>query len=141
MKFNKHMTNEEVVYKLNYAYTCNQENFHKMLEITKERLDKLTELENIEQELGIDLITLCKALKDGFYSVRKFGKNKSITFNNAKRSDDLVYIMVVDYEMKEIRWSHNYSSDCHNPLRYHSYKFKDYGKTWALTEEELENDK
>lgn len=30
-------------------------------------IDKLGELENLEQELGIDLITLLKVLKNGFY--------------------------------------------------------------------------
>ena len=80
-----------------------------------EIIDKLGQLEDIEEELGIDLITLFKALKDGVYykykdmGVEKISKLRPITIHKNT--------IVCDY---------------------HTYKyFKDYGKTWALTKEEL----
>ncbi len=76
---------------------------------------KLGQLEDIEEELGIDLITLFKALKSGVYykykdmGVEKISKLRPITIHKNT--------IVCDY---------------------HTYKyFKDYGKTWALTKEEL----
>ena len=76
--------------------------------------NKLFELENIEEELGIDLITLFKALKKGVYY-----RNTQKEINHAKniRLSFAYKTLVVDYR---------------------TYKYLcDYGKTWALTKEEL----
>lgn len=76
--------------------------------------NKLGQLEDIEEELGIDLITLFEALKFPIYT---------------KESDEAIW--------------------CSNRLMYFLKYFalvigedtvlylKDYGKTWALTKEEL----
>lgn len=79
--------------------------------------EKLGQLENIEEELGIDLITLFKALKNGvYYKYKPYGYDYKISkcrkcFLTGNRT------LVVDY---------------------HTYKYLcDYGKTWALTKEEL----
>jgi len=77
-------------------------------------LKKLGQLEDIEEELGIDLITLFKALKKGFYS--KDGEYHH--FSNLFFDSEEIY-------------------DGYNNVDYY---FKDYGKTWALTKEELENE-
>lgn len=76
-------------------------------------VQKLGQLEDIEEELGIDLVTLFKALKNGVY-VPKGGKR---------------FIPIIL---------------CHEDLNleleigYQEYvSAKDYGKTWALTREEL----
>ena len=80
---------------------------------------KLGVLEDIEEENGIDLITLFKALKDGFY---------------IKYNDKIVHILP------------KFFIDCKKGTDYLSetideeYWFKDYGETWALTREELENE-
>jgi hypothetical protein len=92
--------------------------------------NKLGQLEDIEDELGIDLITLFKALKNGW-----FDKNRKYS---TKRDDDIRYIVVIDYECKCIKWSHNFAFNVGNPFAYRCFYFKDYGKTWALTKEELE---
>ena len=80
--------------------------------------EKLCQLEDIEEELGIDLITLFKALKNGVY------------FENDKKH----HIVALD-----LGSSSNYrlSYEIIDGL-FESVYAKDYGKTWALTKEELE---
>lgn len=80
--------------------------------------DELIEYKSLEEELGIDLITLFKALKDGIYYLEE----ENIFFSN-------------DVNL----WcgtSKNYYISGAGIYK----KVKDYGKTWALTKEELEND-
>lgn len=74
---------------------------------------KLFEIENIEEELGIDLVTLFKALKNGV-----FIKECQIVFKTVDllRIGNEFYLVVL------------YAGN---------YHLKDYGKTWALTREEL----
>ena len=93
-------------------------------------VEKLGKLEDIEEELGIDFITLFKALKNGIYL--KFGSEK---------------ITGVYYEHRAILPRHfdkdykGYFIDLQLELSINfNFYFKDYGKTWALTKEELEED-
>ena len=81
---------------------------------------KLELLENIEEELGIDLVTLFKALKCGV-CIKDEGY-----FNNTD-----IYFHPLEMEFV-IEWANkdNMGYEC----------LKDYGKTWALTKEELENE-
>ena len=79
--------------------------------------DKLFDLEDIEEELGIDLITLFKAEKDGIW----YNSNGTFYFNYFDVSlAHRCFRRYVDYFRN-----------------YMSFDFKDYGKTWALTKEEL----
>ena len=73
---------------------------------------KLGQLEDIEEELGIDLVTLLKALD----------------YKNIKYFDDGCewHYVQLNYENK--------SFICPDGAEYY---LKDYGKTWALTKEEL----
>ena len=77
---------------------------------------ELKQYKDIEEELGIDLITLFKALKNGVYYKYKYGYETKISkcrkcVLTGKKT------LVVDY---------------------HTYRYLcDYGKTWALTKEEL----
>lgn len=71
-------------------------------------IDKLGALEDVEERLGVDLITLFKALKDGIYKK----KNGVIYFSNCP-----IYSLV-----------HKTIDNC---------LIEDYGRTWALTKEEL----
>ena len=82
--------------------------------------EKLFELEDIEEELGIDLITLFNASKNGAYV------------------KETQYSRCVDYiDGASLGFGHNgfYFYDAKNRLW--NMFFKDYGKTWALTKEEL----
>ena len=75
--------------------------------------EKLCQLEDIEDELGIDLITLFKALKNGFYYKDVFGDIEHI-------SKEIINSLI-NGKIIEIR-----------------EQMKQYGKTWALIKEELE---
>ncbi len=84
-------------------------------------INKLGQLEDIEEELGIDLITLFKALKNGIYAKvyipMSFGA-KEIKFLNVEKTGLGLYKNFIR-------------------TNYGLYQLKDYGETWALTREEL----
>lgn len=74
---------------------------------------KLGKLEDVEEEFGVDLITLFKALENGIYAkAGKFHKQ--------------VYLCFIDGEWMIA----DMQTDCW-------YLVSEYGKTWALTKEEL----
>ena len=72
--------------------------------------------EDIKEELGIGLITLFKALEEGIYTIRSNGKKRypCLIHNSAV---GYVFDFMFDQEAQ--------------------YILSDYGKTWALTKEEL----
>ena len=86
-----------------------------IVEDMNKALDKLSQLEDIEEELGIDLVTLFKALKNDFYF--KY-KNKIISSN--------YYLCQIRANIRG-NWVFDIISDNLSLL---SIKFKDYGKTW-----------
>ena len=89
---------------------------------------KLQELEDLEEELGIDFITLFKALKNGVYYFSYDGQlihDYVILTNN--------YIDVGAHD----KISYSFMTF----LEKRTLLFTDYGKTWVLTKEELENSK
>ena len=88
---------------------------------------KLGILEDIEEELGIDLITLFNVLKDGFYF--KY-KDKIINSND--------YICEIRVNLRG-NWVCDIMSNRLDFILL-SIKFKDYGVTWALSFEELEKE-
>ena len=73
-------------------------------------VQKLGQLEDIEDELGIDLITIYKALKNGYYYKDEDGSIQYI--------DDNCLFKDIFNAIKEMA--------------------KEYNKSWALTKEELE---
>ena len=83
--------------------------------------NKLGRLEDLEEELGIDLITLEKALKEGVYTIHSNGERRipCLAYNGA-----VGYILDFKYEQEA------------------QYILSDYGKTWWLEKpkEELENE-
>jgi len=85
----------------------------------KQTMIEMLEYKNIEEELGIDLITLHRALSNGCFV--KFGK-ESIWFQPKE------YISIRYGELC-LHFDYNLPKCC---------AFKDYGITWALTKEELE---
>lgn len=80
------------------------------IEIKNKKLaeEKLCQLEDIEEELGIELTTLFGMLKNGFY---------------IKDETGILFIQNVE------QWE---------KLKQYSDFTSQYGKTWALTKEELE---
>ena len=87
----------------------------------KEAFEKLEKYENIEEELGIDLITLFKALKNGIYHNQYCG----ISSEPWRFELDLQNKRFC-YHIRDMNAS--WDLICN---------FKDYGKTWALTKGEL----
>ena len=87
---------------------------------------KLGQLEDLEEELGIDLITLFKAKKEGIYY-------KTINHNIYYISKNCL-CLEFNYEWE--LWVENHS--ILNGLLIH---LKDYGKTWSLRKEDLEDEK
>lgn len=88
-------------------------------------IKKLSQLEDIEEELGVDLLTLFKAMKQGIYYVYDTGERKDIYFAKKNFYDDLMlckghseWFLFISREVPAV--------------------LSDYGKKWALTKEELE---
>ena len=75
-------------------------------------IEKLGKYEDIEEELGIEIFTLIKAMKEGFFD--KDGEYHH--FSNLLVSLDEI-------------------GDCYDKK---SFNLKDYGKTWALSKEDFE---
>lgn len=100
-----------------------------------EHINKLGQLEDIEEELGIDLVTLFKALKNGFWAE----SSTKITFCK-EDEEHTVFIRHLGYDV-EICCEESENAIDGKCKMYLERSTKDYGKTWALTREELENDK
>lgn len=94
----------------------------KMVDFNKqtECNNKLGQLEDLEDELGIDLITLFKAYTNGFY-VKGEEIKQYIDFENC--------LNAIAFKNKEMFYGHKWT--------YQYVKLSDYGKTWALTKGEL----
>lgn len=95
-------------------------------------LEKLGQLEDIEEELGIDLIILFKALKNGIYvknrknEIRRVSCNIGLVETGGHNSLGLRF-QDTNYKWRYLVLDTSRDNDV-----------KDYGKTWALTKEELE---
>lgn len=90
---------------------------------------KLGQLEDIEEKLGIDL-TVYHKLMDMLYC-----GEPNVLYVKDKDRIIQVGILEIDYCKKKIifyegNWYSNYNDD-------YVYGFIQYGKTWALTKEEL----
>ena len=98
---------------------------YEQIENSNACVDKLGKLEDIEEELGIGLITLFKALKKGVYV--KF---------------DSYFGNIGELDIKIVK--DNATGICYRNKKWYLQEeetlVKDYGKTWALTKEELENE-
>ena len=89
--------------------------------------NKLGKLEDIEEELGIDLIKaveLCKQVN-----------SKKVVYTKERWGIDTIKILdELDIELFSHRLYKNFGGV------YVSLDLYEYGKTWSLTKEELEND-
>ena len=94
--------------------------------------NKLGKLEDIEEELGIDLITLFKALRNGIWT------NQEQCYGDEKQGKIRFFQVRLLLEENAVGCIHNSMWKGEEVIR--TLYFKDYGKTWALTKEELEND-
>jgi hypothetical protein len=85
---------------------------------------KLADFEDLEEELGIDLLTLFKAMNEGaWFKDPRYNHKGEIYFSEAE-----LY--------KSPQGKEKYS--LYETTRRFNFRLKDYGRTWALTKEELE---
>jgi len=93
---------------------------------------KLGQLEDIEEELGIDLITLFKAFENGIWIKFNMG---SRTYNwktgETKETGDQVVFHKAPYKILA-------ENIAYFRRLFEKEYTENYGKTWALTKEELE---
>lgn len=89
---------------------------------------------DIEQELGIDLVTLFKALHSEkiYFKKQEYRKGKISYFKRFKLVTGADNILRIIGEVKEQYTIYNYGCEFGIIL-----DLKDYGKTWALSKEEL----
>lgn len=114
----------------------------KQTEVLGRYIDKLGQLEDLEEELGIDLITLFKALKNGVYikffcgCSSNFGKTKK-----AKFTERVLHFKATDIHIPEKTITFEVFDKTNNSIwngGEEEVLIKDYRKTWFLTREELE---
>ena len=94
-------------------------NVLKGLKKSQQDLNRLEEYRKIEKEFSIDLITLFKAVMNGFWYKNKYGYHQA---------DDYEYVI----DLESSRLVKLYEEDGR------IFCFEDYGKDWALTKKELE---
>lgn len=93
----------------------------------KEAYGKLDKILNIEEEIGIDLTILFNALKNGVYY---FDEQGQLIYSYVWLTDNHIAAGVHD------KLSYSFKTPYHETLL-----FEDYGKIWALSEEELRTEK
>ena len=85
--------------------------------------NKLSQLEDIEEELGVDLVKLLSS-KEIYYKY-KTGHISDCTLDS------------IDFNFRKICYVHKIENHSFDGCSFTEY-FSDYGKTWAFTREELE---
>lgn len=98
-------------------------------EIDNANYKKLKSLEDIEEELGIDLITLFNVLKSHEVICKH---ERGIVYHETTLEKHIISGLAFDDEYYGL-WVFDKFGD---EIFYYT---KDYGKTWALTKEDLEN--
>ena len=129
------MTSKECLEKLSYIPIYEEdidiifkgdlcEVYRNEVDIISKDLDQLEEYRKIEEEIGVDFITLVKMLKDDVY------------INDGGIVDEIGHIY--KDQVKSIEhwpiWGFNVGDDDEMKS---FYAFKDRGKTWALDKEEF----
>lgn len=113
------MRSKEALKRLAERDYLTQREHNEFLNLVKQDFYRLERLEAIEEELGIDLITLFKALKDGIYVIEE--NDNYIVEDNIRSIENWKDGWGITTNMENLE-----------------FFFSDYGKTWALTREELE---
>ena len=129
------MTSKEALEKLSYIPIYEEdidiifkgdlcEVYRNEVDIISKDLDLLEEYRKLEEEIGVDFITLVKMLKDGVY------------INDGGIVNEIGHIY--KEQVKSIEhwpvWGFNVGDDDEMKS---FYAFKDRGKTWALDKEEF----
>lgn len=119
------MNNKELLRRIDERdYLTEREHREFLKELNKD-LERLEKYKSIEQELGIDLITLFKALNEGIYQ-------KELYFPNVKNYLDAKYLRLNTW-YNQLEWT-----DIWNGCNVYEFELSDYGKTWWLKEDKSE---
>ena len=95
-------------------------------------INKLGKLEDIEEELGINLLTLFKALKNGIYVKNRKNEIRRVSCNIGLVETGGCNSLGLRFQDTNYKWRYLVLDTSRDN------DVKDYGKTWALTREELE---
>lgn len=103
-----------------------------------ESLIKLTKLEDIEEELGIDLITLFKAIKNGIYV-----KSQNIEVKGFGTFETKSHLSGSELHLVELvcGWALQVINPVNDEELIQEWLLKEYKTEWFLTKEELEKQK
>ena len=123
------MTSKEALSDLSFLAIGDENHTIKCKETIEKDLEVLKEYKKIEQEIGIDLISL-------FNIERQLNTKKEIWFK-IEDEIDASYRYDGDYYIIDLKHKAFVKMVC-EPIDY--FYFKDYGKTWALIRGELEDD-
>ena len=94
-------------------------------------IDKLGKLEDIEEEIGIDLITIYNVSKYGFYKIIQTNTDEILVDGNKWWPNEFI----INLQEKCF-----VSITASNKLGHTKFYFKDNGITWTLAKEVLEKD-
>ena len=115
--------------------------------VANEAIAKLSSLEDIEEELGVDLITLFKAFKNGIWSKGGYYDDCCLDSEPHFMSPEQIELGAMWYTEREHKNDADFSLEESNALclyarhydvKVYCVRVKDYGRTWALAKEELE---
>lgn len=113
----KEMLVDLIFYK-SYFANCDSYDNEEQFNIVKKDLDLLEEYRKIEEEIGIDFITLSKILKQRF------------VYDNDQVKIELLGLHIKSDEL----YLYGFVEDTMHAVY---LRLKDYGKTWALDKEEF----
>ena len=103
---------------------------YEQIENSNACVDKLGKLEDIEEQLGVDLITLFKALRNGIWT------NQEQCYGDEKQGKIRFFQVRLLLEENAVGCIHNSMWKGKEVIR--TLYFKDYNKTWALDKQTLE---
>ena len=112
----------EAVKRLKWGLDITHEERINLCECIEKELKRLAKIDELLEELGIELLTLFKALDGIYYRFSKKGEIHKMKVPMLRKIDG-EYCWICPTWMTTT-WM--------------NVKVKDYGKTWALTKEELE---
>lgn len=130
MRLTRHFTKNEI--KSFEKYNGNPDNFtindycnsnNDDLYATRKICNKLGQLEDVEEELGIDLITSFKAFRKGIWTI------VAVVNSKGEREDRIIFH---EAPYKTLAENIGYFKRL-----FEKQYVENYGKTWALTKEEL----
>lgn len=109
------------------------ERSEKALNTIEKELKEHEQYKDIEKELGVDLATLFKALKNGIYVKNRKNEIRRVSCNIGLVETGGCNSLGLRFQDTNYKWRYLVLDTSRDN------DVKDYGKTWALTREELQD--